>query len=136
MDARRVGGMSYTAGAVCIATGIMYSLVAASGAEYAAPPGIVVLGAALIGGVSLIVAGVWQGMLERGTRGLPLATLSALAGLYTLANLVGTSFPELGGWRSMFYVGLLTGIALFIVATTALLEDQRARSRSSDGQNA
>jgi hypothetical protein len=126
---------AYAAGIICVATGILYSVVAASGVEYEVPPGILVLGAALVGGISLIVVGVWQGMIEIGNRGLPLATLSALAGLYTLANLAGTQFPELHGWRAMFYVGLVAGAGLFVIATGSLLEDQRART-SSNGQNA
>ena len=127
---------AYAAGTICIATGILYSVVAASGVEYATPPGVLVLGASIVGGISLIVAGMWQGLIEVGNRGLPLATLSALSGLYALANLAGTQFSELGGWRAMFYVGLVAGAALFVIATGSLLEDQRARGRSSDGQNA
>ena len=119
---------AYAAGSICIATGIMYSVAAASGVEYAVPPGILVLGASIIGGVSLIVAGMWQQLVEVGSRGLPLALLSALAGLYTLANLAGTTFMELGGWRAMFYVGLVAGAALFVISTGSLLEDQRARA--------
>jgi len=136
MNKELVTKSAFAAGTICIATGILYSVVAASGVEYAVPPGILVLGSSIIGGSALIVAGIWQGMIEIGNRGLPLATLSALAGLYTLANLVGTQLPELGGWRAMFYVGLVAGAALFVITTGSLLEDQRARGRSSDGQNA
>ena len=77
-----------------------------------------------------IVAGA--GGAPEGARGLQLATLTALAGGYVLANVLGITLTENGVWRAMYFAGLVVGAALFVSAARALLEDQRSTQSEQD----
>jgi hypothetical protein len=55
-----------------------------------------------------------------------LATLTALSGGYVLANVGGITLTDIGAWRTMYFVGLVVGAALFASAARALLRDQHS----------
>ena len=116
--------LAYTAAATCIATAVVYVVVPAS--EYVGPPRGLVLTAGLVGGISLAVAGRWQELAAHGSRALPLATLTALAGVYLLTNVGALTFALLGAWRITFILGIISGAALFAAGARALLKDQRS----------
>ena len=116
--------LAYTAAATCIATAVVYVVVPAS--EYVGPPRGLVLTAGLVGGISLAVAGRWQELAAPGSRALPLATLTALAGVYLLTNVGALTFALLGAWRITFILGIISGAALFAAGARALLKDQRS----------
>ena len=114
--------LAIAAAVTCIATAVIY--LVAPAAEYAGPPRGLVLAAGIVGGISLAVAGRWQQLAAEGARALPLATLTALAGVYLLTNVAALTFSTLGMWRITFVVGLIAGAALFAAGARALLKDQ------------
>jgi len=116
--------LAFTAAATCIATAVIYLVVPAS--EFIGPPRGLVLSAGMVGGISLAVAGRWQQLAAEGSRALPLATLTALAGAYLLTNVGALTFALLGAWRVTFILGIVSGGALFVAGARALLKDQRS----------
>jgi len=115
--------LAFTAAATCIATAVIYLIVPAS--AYVGPPRGLVLAAGVVGGISLAVAGRWQQLTPEGARALPLATLTALAGVYLLTNVGALTFALPGAWRITFILGIVSGAALFAAGARALLKDQR-----------
>jgi hypothetical protein len=126
MNPNHIDRASILAAMTCTASGVIYAVVSGPIAPNPGPPRVFVLAASIIGAVSLVVAGKWQGLTPPGARGLSLATLTALAGVYALANVVGATLTELGAWRTPFFVGAAVGAGLFAAAARALLADQRA----------
>ncbi len=116
--------LALTAAATCIATAVIYLIVPAS--EYLGPPRGLVLAAGLVGGISLAVVGRWQQLAAEGSRAIPLAALTALAGAYLLTNVGALTFALTGAWRITFILGIVSGSALFAASARALLKDQRA----------
>jgi hypothetical protein len=128
MSPSALAKLAFTAAANCIATAVIYLIVPAS--QFVGPPRGLVLAAGLVGGISLAVAGRWQQLAAAGARGLPLATLTALAGAYLLTNVGALTFALPGSWRITFIIGIVSGAALFAAGARALLKDQRSAQQA------
>ena len=128
MSPKLLWNIALGAAVLCVVAGIAYLLSPfPEDAPLGGPPALLILAAGLVGGIALAAAGWWQKIAPQGDRALPLTTLSALGAGYTLANVAGMSFRELGTWRAPLWIGLPVGAVLFLSALGSLLGDQRTR---------